>query len=270
MCRILFALPEILLFRSVVFPLFFKLHFLVPFYFITFAPTRSLVVNFPNDITAAMLVPSRIKLYSYTNEPFNFWLLKNDVRGKLTVVFSYTNSSLSYSYVLLYYFCFWDSSLVFGSIVLTLLSTIEALLHVKVAILMILHKEKAAMLVSQTHSSRVELYFYATTSCRLGNTSMCKLIIFHTIVLFRSYLVVPFYNIGSSLFLRLRPDAPLYCMYSLYFCQALSLLRYAKIFFTWRDGRHVVVAMQPCWFPKLLQQLNFLCLEYPWGPMILR
>ena len=77
---------------------------------------------------------------------------------------------------------------------------------------MILHKEKAAMLVSQTHPSRVELYFYATTSCRLGNVSMCKLIIFHIIVLFRSYLVVLFYNIGSSLFLRLRPDAPLDCI----------------------------------------------------------
>ena len=92
MWHILFVLPDILLFRSVVFPLFYKLHFLVPFYFITFVPTLSLVVNFkrafPNDITAAMLVPSRIKLYSYTNEPFNFWLLKNDVRGKLTVVFS--------------------------------------------------------------------------------------------------------------------------------------------------------------------------------------
>lgn len=96
---------------------------------------------------------------------------------------------------------------------LTLLSSIKAFLHdVKVAILMTLHKEKAAMLVSQTHPSRVELYFYATTSCRLGNTSMCKLIIFHIIVLFRSYLVVPFYNIGSSLFLRLRSDAPLYCI----------------------------------------------------------
>ena len=95
---------------------------------------------------------------------------------------------------------------------LTLLSSIEAFLHgVKVAILMILHKEKAAMLVSHTHPSRIELYFYATTSCILGNTSMCKLI-FHIIVLFRSYLVDLFYNIGSSLFLRLRPDAPLYCI----------------------------------------------------------
>lgn len=35
-CRILFVLPDILLFRSVVFPLFFKLHFLVPFYYFYF------------------------------------------------------------------------------------------------------------------------------------------------------------------------------------------------------------------------------------------
>ena len=50
----------------------------------------------------------------------------------------------------------------FGSIVFTLLSFIEAFLHdVTAAMLMILHKEKAAMLVSETNPSRAELYFYA-------------------------------------------------------------------------------------------------------------
>ena len=80
MCCILFVLPDILLFRSVVYPLFFKLHVLVSFYFFTFVPTRSLVVNleraFPNDIRAAKLVPSRIKLYSYTNEPLTLAIEK--------------------------------------------------------------------------------------------------------------------------------------------------------------------------------------------------
>ena len=216
MCRILFVLPDILLFRSVVFPLFFKLHFLVPFYFMTFVPTISLVVNFerafPNDITAAMLVPSRIKLYSYTNEPFNFWLLKNGVREQLTVLFSLSFQPIVFlrSVVLLLFLRLQSS---FRFYCVDFVKPIEAFLHdVKVAILKILHKEKAGILVSQTHPSRIELYFYATTSCRLGNTSMCKLIIFHIIVLFRGYLVVPFYNIGSSLFLRLCPDAPLYCI----------------------------------------------------------
>lgn len=50
----------------------------------------------------------------------------------------------------------------FGSTVFTLLSFIEAFLHdVTAAMLMILHKEKTVMLVSQTNSSRAALYFYA-------------------------------------------------------------------------------------------------------------